>query len=1012
MVDRMDNRKSVKLTRSEKKAMRRTEKLAGKLEKEQERADKIRRKREAKRADREEKRRKKGRRKSKLQRKNRKPTPNKTTVKKPSYSEQKSSIGKVRSAHAKRKQERKISAQNSIPYREMAKDGICRVQEKYYSKTIRFYDINYQLAQNEDKNAIFENWCDFLNYFDSTIQFQISFINHHSNMKEFESVIQIQPQNDAFDDVRMEYAQMLRDQLAKGNNGLVRTKYITFGIEAENIREAKPKLERIEADILNNFKVLGVSAYPLNGEERLQILYETFNPEEKVPFQFSYDRILRSGMGTKDFVAPTSFVFKEGKTFQMGNTIGAASYLQILAPELTDKMLAEFLDMNRNLIVNLHIQSIDQMKAIKLVKNKVTDINRMKIEEQKKAVRAGYDMEIIPSDLNTYGGEAKRLLEDLQSRNERMFLVTVLFLNTAKTKQELDNAVFQTAGIAQKYNCSLRRLDYMQEQGLMSSVPLGMNMIPIKRALTTTSTAIFVPFTTQELFMGGESLYYGLNALSNNMIMVDRKKLKNPNGLILGTPGCFTGETKLLLPDGRKVSFLELLEKKEEVLVNSFDFQKQELVKARGYDVRCTKEVTELVEVELENGETVRCTPDHWFLTQSAGYVEACNLKVGAKFIPEHEVKAVRFLNLEEAVPVYDISVEGYQNFLLSCGVVVHNSGKSFAAKREIANVFFATQDDIIIGDPEGEYYPLVHALGGQVIHISPTSHDYINPMDINLDYSDDDNPLGFKSDFILSLCELIMGSRNGIEAEEKSVIDRCLPLVYQKYFENPIPENMPVLGDLYDCLRKQKEVQAQRIATALEIYVNGSLNVFNHHTNVELNNRIVCFDIKDLGKQLKKLGMLIVQDQVWNRVTVNRVAHKSTRYYIDEFHLLLKEEQTASYSVEIWKRFRKWGGIPTGITQNIKDLLASREIENIFENSDFIYMLNQAAGDRQILAKQLNISPHQLSYVTNSGEGEGLIFYGNVIIPFKDRFNHNLRLYSLMTTRPSDLEKHAGKGA
>ena len=909
MVDRMDKRKPVKLTRSEKKAMRRTEKLAVKLEKEQERADKIRRKKEAKRAAREEKRRKKGSRKSGAQRKDRKPTLNKRTERKHSYSEKKSSTGKVRCTNVKRKQERNISAQNSIPYREMAKDGICRVQEKYYSKTIRFYDINYQLAQNEDKNAIFENWCDFLNYFDSTIHFQISFINHHSNMKEFESVIQIQPQNDAFDDVRMEYAQMLRDQLAKGNNGLVRTKYITFGIEAENIREAKPKLERIEADILNNFKVLGVSAYPLNGEERLQILYETFNPEEKVPFQFSYDRILRSGMGTKDFVAPTSFVFKEGKTFQMGNTIGAASYLQILAPELTDKMLAEFLDMNRNLIVNLHIQSIDQMKAIKLVKNKVTDINRMKIEEQKKAVRAGYDMDIIPSDLNTYGGEAKRLLEDLQSRNERMFLVTVLFLNTAKTKQELDNAVFQTAGIAQKYNCSLRRLDYLQEQGLMSSVPLGMNMIPIKRALTTTSTAIFVPFTTQELFMGGESLYYGLNALSNNMIMVDRKKLKNPNGLILGTPGCFTGETKLLLPDGRKVSFLELFAEKEEVFVNSFDFQKQELVKARGYDVRCTKEVTELVEVELENGEIVRCTPDHWFLTQSAGYVEACNLKVGAKFIPEHEVKAVRFLSLEEAVPVYDISVEGYQNFLLSCGVVVHNSGKSFAAKREIANVFFATQDDIIIGDPEGEYYPLVHALGGQVIHISPTSHDYINPMDINLDYSDDDNPLGFKSDFILSLCELIMGSRNGIEAEEKSVIDRCLPLVYQKYFENPTPENMPVLGDLYDCLRKQEEVQAQRIATALEIYVNGSLNVFNHHTNVELNNRIVCFDIKDLGKQLKKLGMLIVQDEVWNRVTVNRVAHKSTRYYIDEFHLLLKEEQTAAYSVEIWKRFRKWGG-------------------------------------------------------------------------------------------------------
>ena len=788
----------------------------------------------------------------------------------PNGKKAKTSYDKKTMQNAKAAKEKRISAQKSIPYREMGRDGICRVQDKLYSKTIRFYDINYQLAQNEDKNAIFENWCDFLNYFDSTIYFQLSFINHKTNMTEYEKIIRITPQDDDFDDVRMEYAQMLKDQLAKGNNGLMKTKYITFAVEADSVREARPKLERIEADILNNFKVLGVRAYPLSGVERLQIMYETFNPEQDHPFSFQYEQLITSGLSTKDFIAPTSFTFRNGKYFQMGNTLGAASYLQILAPELTDKMLAEFLDMDKNLIINLHIQSIDQMKAIKLVKSKVTDINRMKIEEQKKAVRSGYDMDIIPSDLMTYGNEAKRLLEDLQSRNERMFLVTAIFLNTAKTKQELDNVVFQTAGIAQKYNCVLRRLDYMQEQGLMSSLPLGLNQIPIKRALTTTSTAIFVPFTTQELFMEGESLYYGLNALSNNMIMVDRKKLKNPNGLILGTPG----------------------------------------------------------------------------------------------------------------------------------------SGKSFSAKREITNAFFVTRDDIIICDPEGEYYPLVNELGGQVIHISPTSHDYINPMDINLDYSDDDNPLGFKSDFILSLCELIMGSRNGIEAEEKSVIDRCLPIVYQKYFENPVPGNMPVLGDLYATLRAQKEDQAQRIATALEIYVNGSLKVFNHQTNVQLDNRIICFDIKDLGKQLKKLGMLIVQDQVWNRVTLNRFSHKSTRYYVDEFHLLLKEEQTAAYSVEIWKRFRKWGGIPTGITQNIKDLLASREIENIFENSDFIYMLNQASGDRQILAKQLNISPYQLSYVTNSGEGEGLLFYGNIIIPFKDRFDKSLKLYALMTTKPEEVEK------
>lgn len=774
------------------------------------------------------------------------------------------------SARQEKQLRRVLSAQDTIPYREMAKDGICRVHDNLYSKTIRFFDLNYQLAQAEDKDAIFEGWCEFLNYFDFTIHVQLSFVNHHSATLEFDHSIQIEPQHDQFDDLRQEYSNMLKEQLEKGNNGLVRTKYITFAIEADSIRIARPKLERIEADILNNFKVLGVVAYPLNGVERLRLMYEFFNPDSQTPFDFSYDMVLKSGMSTKDFIAPTSFRFRKARDFSMGDRLGAASYLQIIAPELSDRMLADFLDMDRDIMINMHIQSIEQSEAIKMVKSKVSDIQKMKIEEQKKAVRSGYDMDIIPSDLNTYSGEAQRLLEDLQSRNERLFLVTVVFLNTERSRRELDLAILQTAGIAQKYNCALRRLDYMQETGMVASLPLGWNPVPIKRALTTTATAVFIPFTTQELFMPGkEAIYYGLNAISNNMIVADRKQLKNPNGLILGTPG----------------------------------------------------------------------------------------------------------------------------------------SGKSFTAKREFVNVFFSTQDDIIICDPEGEYYPLVQALDGQVIRIAPNSRDYVNPMDINLDYSDDDNPLAFKSDFVMSLCELIMGSRNGISAAEKTVIDRCMPYVYQKYMDDPRPENMPVLGDLYACLRQQTEEEAQRIATALEIYVNGSLNVFNHQTNVQLGNRVICIDIKDLGKQLKKLGMLIVQDQVWNRVTVNRYSHKATRYYIDEFHLLLKEEQTAAYSVEIWKRFRKWGGVPTGITQNVKDLLSSREIENIFENSDFICMLNQAGGDRAILAKQLNISPRQLSHVTNAGEGEGLLFYGNVIIPFKDRFDKTTRLYSLMTTKPAEVE-------
>ena len=767
------------------------------------------------------------------------------------------------------------TAQQSIPFQRMFPDGICRVTDRYYTKTIQFQDINYQLAQQEDKTAIFEEWCSFLNFFDSSIHFELSFMNMSTDADAFEKSIRIPYQNDGFDDVRAEYGMMLRQQLQKGNNGLTKTKYLTFGIEANSMKQAKPRLDHIEVDLMNNFHRLGVAAKLLDGKERLQLMHSMFHMGDQEKFRFDWKWLPKTGLSVKDYIAPTSFAFPGSRIFRMGKLYGAMSYLQITASDISDQLLKDFLDMDSSEIVTMHIQSVDQNKAIKQIKHTITELDRSKIEEQKKAVRAGYDMDIIPSDLATYGNDAKSLLKELQSQNERMFLLTFLVLNTGSTKQELETNVFQANSIAQKHNCNLRRLDYQQEQGLMSSLPLAYNQIEIQRGMTTSSTAIFVPFTTQELFQDGkEALYYGLNALSNNLIMVDRKKLKNPNGLILGTPG----------------------------------------------------------------------------------------------------------------------------------------SGKSFSAKREITNAFLTTSDDIIVCDPEAEYTALVTRLKGQVIKISPSSTQYINPMDINSNYSEEDNPIALKSDFILSLCELVVGGKEGLQPVEKTVIDRCVHQIYQTYFENPVPERMPILEDLYNALLKQEEKEARHVATALEIYVKGSLNLFNHRTNVDVNNRFVCYDIKELGKQMKKIGMLIVQDQVWGRVTANRSAGKCTRYYVDEFHLLLKEEQTAAYSVEIWKRFRKWGGCPTGITQNVKDLLTSREVENIFENSDFIIMLNQAAGDRQILANTLNISPHQLSYVTHSGEGEGLLFYGNVILPFVDHFPTNLELYRIMTTKLSEVtpEKEA----
>ena len=755
-------------------------------------------------------------------------------------------------------------------------DGICRTESKHYTKTVQYQDINYQLSQNEDKTEIFEGWSDFLNYFDSSVDFQLSFLNLSAFSDSAENVISIPLVGDAFDSIRMEYTEMLRRQLSRGNNGIVKSKYLTFGIDAKSYKEAKPRLERIETDILNNFKKLGVKAFPLTGKDRLRILHSIFRMGSTQPFNFDWSWLVPTGLSPKDFIAPSAFEFKTGNCFRIGDTYGQASFLQIEAPELNDRILADFLDIESNILVTLHIHSIDQTKAIKTIKRKITDLDKSKIEEQKKAVRSGYDMDIIPTDLATYGDDAKKLLHDLQNHNERYFLMTPIIVNMAENMQQLKNNVFQTSSIAQKHNCSLMRLDFQQEEGLMSSLPLGVNQIEIQRGLTTSSTAIFVPFTTQELFQtGSEALYYGVNALSNNIIMVDRKLLKNPNGLILGIPG----------------------------------------------------------------------------------------------------------------------------------------SGKSFSAKREITNVFLTCpNDDIIICDPEGEYSPIVKRLHGQVIKISPTGigYDgrpcYVNPMDLNMDYSDDEDPLSLKSDFIISLCELIAGGRDGLQPVEITIIDRCVHLVYRKYLNDPRRENMPILGDLYELLRQQEEKEAQYLATALEIYVSGSLNVFNHQTNVDVNNRVVCYDIKELGKQLKKVGMMIVQDQVWNRVTRNRARQKSTRYYIDEFHLLLAEPQTAAYSTEIWKRYRKWGGIPTGITQNVKDLLASAGIENIFENSDFIYLLSQAPGDRAILSKKLNISPHQLSYVTQSGEGEGLLIYGGTIIPFADHFPQDTELYKLMTTKLTEV--------
>ena len=772
---------------------------------------------------------------------------------------------------AKGKKRAALSAQQTIPYVRMLPDGVCQLPGGLYTKTVEYEDINYSVASTEDQTAIFSGWSSFLNYFDSSLPFQLSFINRRSHSRSRYKV-NIPQAEDDFNSVRAEFTGMLKNQIARSNNGIERSKYITFGIPAESLDEAQPRLERVEADVMSNFKRLGVPSEPMDGRARLALLHGQMHPGSREPFRFSWGDIAKTGLGTKDFIAPDSFDFRQPRLFRMGQYWGAASYLQILASELSDKLLAEILELDAEMTVTLHIQTVDQLKAIKTIKGKISDIGKMKVEEQRKAVRAGYDPDILPPDLITFSKDAAELLADLQSRNERMFLLTFTVVNLAPTRQRLENDIFTVGGIAQKYNCTLKRLDWQQEQGFVSSLALGGNEVEIQRGMTTSSTAIFIPFMTRELRMAGPSLYYGMNALSHNVIMADRKKLKSANGLYLGSTG----------------------------------------------------------------------------------------------------------------------------------------SGKSFAAKRELLNVFLTIpQDRIIIVDPMGEYAPLVRRLGGQVIEIAPDSPNHINPMDIQMGGNDEDSPLSMKADFLLSLCELVVGGKEGLQPIEKTVIDRCVRLVYRDLALGVGDGRMPLLQDLYEELLKQPEPEARRVATALELYCTGSLNLFNHPTNVKTDCRVVCIVLKGMGDNLRKIAMHVTNEFVNSSVNTNYQSGISTWCYFDEFHVLLRDQLTASYFVSIWQMLRKRGCVPSALTQNVKHLLASPEIQNILDNTDFMILLSQAQSDRAILAKQLGISEHQLSYITHSNSGEGLLFYGNVTIPFMDRFPRG-EIYDLLTTRPEDLKDGA----
>lgn len=781
------------------------------------------------------------------------------------------------------------TVQDTIPYLRVYENGIIETDKGVYSKSYPLGDVNFQIASQEEQEEIFLSYSDLLNTFGSDVKIQVTINNRNIDQEEFAANTLLKPRKDTLNEYREEYNEMLKVKMAEGHNNMRREKYITISINAETIEDATAQFARFDGEISNALKkIIQVETHPMTIEDRLAILHDIYNISSPEPLikkamvekheveSFNFEHMISQGLTTKDIIGPASIEMKPDHIV-LGETYARVLFLDNLPTFLSTNILPDLTDVSCNMLVSVIYESIPQDKAMKIIRNQIVNINSNVIDAQKKATKSGYSADLISPDLLRAQMESNRILSDMTKRNQKLFLTTIVLTHFADSLEELNKDTQSINTIASKHLCQLKKLNYQQEAGFNTCLPLATNKVFVKRMLTTEAASVFIPFAAQELTQKN-GMYYGLNAVSKNMILFSRLNSKNANGVILGTPG----------------------------------------------------------------------------------------------------------------------------------------SGKSFSAKREIINVLLNTDDEVFIIDPEREYAPLAAMMGGESVRIAAGAKVYLNPLDMDMDYADDDDPITLKSDFINSLCETIIGGRYGLSPIQKSVIDRCVRQVYQPYVEhmNSLKgtitydaDYMPTLIDFYELLLSQPEPEAQNLALSIELYCTGSYDTFAHRTNVNTRSRFVIYDIKDIGSGMKELGIQVCLDAIWNKMISNKKEGKRTWFYIDEFYLLTQTESSAKFLQQIYKRARKWGGIPTGITQNVGDLLESQIAVSILSNCDFILMLNQAPLDRQNLAELLNISPTQLSYVTNADAGQGLLYTGKAIVPFIDKFPSNTKLYKVMTTKPEEVE-------
>ena len=751
------------------------------------------------------------------------------------------------------------NVQQSIPIKRIYDDGIFLVGKNKYSFTYKFSDINYAVASKEDKEAMFLNYSELLNCFDSGATTKITIALRRINKKDFEKEILLPFKQDGLDIYRQEYNQMLLDK-ALGANGMKREIYLTVSVVKKDYEEAKNYFRRIGNEIVSHLAKLGSKCVELNAYEKLKLLHDFYRIGEETNYNLDIHEMMKRGHNFKDYICPDGFSFKSDY-FEMGKKFGRVFFLKEYASFIKDSMIAELTDMNQNMMMSIDIIPIPTDEAVKEVENRLLGVETNITNWQRKQNANNNFSAVVPYDMEQQRKESKEFLDDLTTRDQRMMFANLTLVITADTKEQLEADTETILIVARKHLCQIVPLRYQQMNGLNTALPIGVRKINNLRTLTTESLAVLNPFRVQEILDKG-GIYYGENAISHNLILVNKENLLNQSSFLLGVPG----------------------------------------------------------------------------------------------------------------------------------------SGKSFSAKELITFLALSTEDDILICDPEGEYSELVKALGGEVISISASSRDHINAMDMTEGYGDGVNPVVDKSEFILSLFEQL--DKKGLGPKEKSIIDRCTALVYDDY--NKTGE-MPTLITLREKLLEQEEKEAHELALSLELFTSGSLNVFAHPTNVDTNSRIISYNIYKLGKQLKTMGLLVITDALINRVSENYRKGKRTHIFIDEIHVLFENEYSATFFNSAWRQFRKRNAYPTAITQNVEYLLSSVEASTMLSNSEFIVMLNQASSDRKRLAQLLNISDEQMSYITNSEAGCGLIRYGSSLVPFINRFPKNTRLYKLMTTKPGE---------